>query len=139
MKTDMSRKKEVVLGSHGNSRGSLLVGESGREIPFLIKRFFVIKDVPSGATRGAHAHKTTSQALFCLCGSFTLITDDGVSVIEESIDSHSTGRLLLPKVWHTMKDFSKGTIALVVANKHYRESDYVRDYEGFLRLVKKGT
>ena len=38
-------------------RGNLVVGEFEQHIPFAVKRFFMVFDVPSAETRGEHAHK----------------------------------------------------------------------------------
>ena len=40
-------------------------------------------------------------------------------------------------VWREMKDFSKGSVMLVLASEHYNEADYIRDHNEFLRQVGK--
>ena len=42
-------------------RGSLVVGEYSKQLPFDPKRFFVIFDVPTIEVRGEHAHKIQHQ------------------------------------------------------------------------------
>ena len=44
-------------------RGSLTVGEFERSIPFVVKRYFIVFDVPSVETRGEHAHRECHQFL----------------------------------------------------------------------------
>ena len=39
------------------TRGALTVTEQGRDVPFDIRRAYWIYDVPSGESRGGHAHK----------------------------------------------------------------------------------
>ncbi|MCV5626534.1 FdtA/QdtA family cupin domain-containing protein, partial [Escherichia coli] len=34
--------------------------------------------------------------------------------------------------WHEMYDFSEDCIVVVLANDHYNESDYIRNYSDFL-------
>jgi len=50
-------------------RGSLTVGEFERSIPFVVKRYFLVFDVPSKETRGEHAHRECHQFLLCVRGS----------------------------------------------------------------------
>ena len=40
-------------------------------------------------------------------------------------------------VWREMHDFSKDCVLLVLASEHYDESDYIRDYNDFLRQVSQ--
>src|SRR5689334_10376370 len=46
-------------------RGNLTVGEVPGDIPFTPKRYFLVLDVPTGETRGAHAHRECAQFLVC--------------------------------------------------------------------------
>ena len=39
--------------------------------------------------------------------------------------------------FHSMQNFSSGSICLVLASDHYDESDYVRHYSEFKRLTAK--
>src|SRR5262249_29962963 len=41
-----------------DQRGNLTFVESGRHLPFDIKRVYYLYDVPGGESRGGHAHKT---------------------------------------------------------------------------------
>ena len=58
-------------------RGALTFGELGSPVPFPIKRYFVIFDVPSREVRGEHAHLTLHEFLVCLQGSCAVLLDDG--------------------------------------------------------------
>jgi hypothetical protein len=40
-------------------------------------------------------------------------------------------------LWHEMFDFSEGCVLLVLAEDHYDERDYIRNYEQFLLSVRK--
>ena len=40
-------------------------------------------------------------------------------------------------MWREMKDFSSDCVLVVLASEHYDESDYIRDYDKFLKEVKK--
>ena len=40
----------------------------------------------------------------------------------------------LKQVWREMKNFSENVVLLVLADKHYDEDDYIRDYETYFKL-----
>ena len=64
---------------HSNRKGNLSVVENGKTLPFDVKRVYYIYDVPSGESRGAHAHRELEQLIIAASGSFTITLDDGVS------------------------------------------------------------
>lgn len=129
-------KNPLQLEAHESDRGNLYVGTGGKEIPFEVKRFYVIKDTPRGKIRGAHAHKETEQALFCLQGSFDLLLDDGSTKETVHVDSINNGFLLQKGVWHSLENISEDCIMLVLCNTPYDEADYIRDYQEFLTYIR---
>ena len=38
-------------------------------------------------------------------------------------------------IWHEMKDFSSDAVLLVLASEYYEETDYIRDYDAFIKQV----
>ena len=55
--------------------GSLAFIEESRDVPFEIKRVYFLYDVPAGAVRGSHAHKSLSQMFIAASGSFDVHPD----------------------------------------------------------------
>jgi len=53
----ISDVKLIELPRINDHRGNLTFIESGRHIPFEIKRTYYLYDVPGGATRAGHGHK----------------------------------------------------------------------------------
>lgn len=41
-------------------------------------------------------------------------------------------------MWREMYDFSKDCVLMVLADCHYDESDYIRDYDEFMRVASNG-
>lgn len=117
-------------------RGSLTVGEFGRYIPFIPKRYFMVFDVPSKETRGEHAHRTCHQFLICLKGSCSVLADDGVNRTEVLLDSLDKGLYLPPMVWGIQYKYTQDATLLVFASEYYDADDYIRSYSEFIRLVK---
>ncbi len=119
--------------------GDMFIAEATKNIPFKIKRvFFINHPKRKRSIRGKHAHKKFNQAIFCVNGSFVLNLDDGRNKQSIVVNDPSVGVLLGPELWHTMTNLSKGCNILVLADDFYHESDYIRDYDDFLKHINNG-
>lgn len=127
----------INLPRHRDVRGNLSVVEECREIPFDIKRVFYIYDVPGGESRAGHAHYKLWQFVIAVGGSFTVHIDDGFRQETVLLNKPYIGLLLKPGTWSILEDFSSGAVALVLASDYYDESDYMRDYDVFLKYKRK--
>lgn len=116
-------------------RGSLTVGEFDRTIPFPVKRYFMVFDVPSAETRGEHAHRECHQFLICVRGSCAVVADDGTNRQEFLLDKPDMGVYLPPMVWGIQYKYSADAILLVYASHYYDGADYIRNYSEFRQLV----
>lgn len=119
-----------------DQRGNLTYIEGGRHIPFDVRRVFYIYDVPTGESRGAHAHRTLHQFLICLSGSFDVAIDDGTSKDVLHLNRPWRGLYIPPLIWAREINFDPGTVCLVLTSDFYDESDNIRDYDLFLDLVR---
>lgn len=113
--------------------GSLSFFESELDIPFAIKRVYYIHGAPKNTRRGAHAHKTLKQFLFCPYGSIKIILDDGKEKTEVALDDPSKGLVITPCIWRDMIWLIESSVLCVVASDYYNEDDYIRDYNEFMR------
>ncbi|MDP2226976.1 MAG: FdtA/QdtA family cupin domain-containing protein [Moraxellaceae bacterium] len=120
----------------GDERGQLVALEAGRNIPFDIRRTYYLVGTSPSVARGFHAHRELQQVAICVAGRCRMVMDDGQIRRDVWLDSPDKGILLPPMVWHEMHDFSVDCVLLVLASDHYLESDYVRDYAEFQRLVR---
>ncbi len=125
----------VHLPTIEDMRGTLSVGEVGRELPFQPKRCFMVYDVPSKDVRGEHAHKTLHQFLVCTHGTCTVMVDDGQNRAEIVLDGPEIGVHVPPMIWAAQYRFSPDTVLLVLASAAYDPDDYIRDYDEFLSRV----
>ncbi|MCY1560837.1 TDP-4-oxo-6-deoxy-alpha-D-glucose-3,4-oxoisomerase [compost metagenome] len=83
--------------------------------------------------RGFHAHRKLEQVAVCLSGSCSFLLDDGLNKQTLKLASPAQGLRIEPMVWHEMYDFSADCVLMVIASEHYDESDYIRDYEQFVK------
>lgn len=127
----------IELPKISDPRGNLSFVESQRHVPFEIKRIFYLYDVPTGADRGAHAHKTLHQFLICLSGSFDVAIDDGSIKKKFHLNRPWKGLHIPPMVWAAEINFDPGSVCLVLASDYYDESDYYRYYDDFIEEVNK--
>jgi len=117
-------------------RGNLSAGEFERNVPFPPKRYFLVFDVPSGKVRGEHAHKQCHQFLICIKGSCAVVVDDGVNRQEILLDRPNKGLHIPPMVWGVQYKYTPDAVLLVFASDYYEASDYVRDYDEFMKFIE---
>ena len=120
-------------------RGNLTFVEGGRHVPFEIKRVYYLYDVPGGAQRAGHAHRTLQQLLIAVAGSFDITLDDGSVQHKVHLNRSYYGLYLPPLIWRDMDNFSSGSVCLVLASAFFDEADYFRDYATFLQAVREQT
>ena len=121
---------------HGDERGQLIALEEEKEIPFAIKRVYYMYDAGAGVRRGFHSHRTLEQILICIHGSCKILLDDGTERADVSLDKPYEGIYVGPNMWREMYDFSSDAVLLVLASQIYDESDYIRDYDQFKKMIK---
>jgi len=111
--------------------GNLTFVEGGEHVPFEIARIYYLYDVPGGAARGGHAHRSLRQLLIATSGSFEVVLDDGSERRSVTLNRSYQGLYIEPMIWRELVDFSSGSVCMVLASDHYDEADYIRDYEQF--------
>jgi len=133
----MSIIEWIELPNLGDDRGSLMVLESNKNVPFEVKRIYYILDAKPDVPRGFHAHKELMQLAFCIKGSCNMIMDNGIEKQQVRIDKCNIGLMIPPMVWHEMHDFSEDCVMLVLASAQYDEADYIRNYDEFINEANK--
>ena len=123
---------------HSDRKGNISVVENGRDVPFNVKRTYYLYDVPGGESRGGHAHKELRQLIIAASGSFTVTLDDGHVKRTFTLNRPYQGLYVVPGIWRTLDDFSSGAVCLVLASEKYDTSDYIRDYNEFLKYKSNG-
>lgn len=136
MDSPLDNVREFEFPKICDPRGNLSFIEGGCHVPFAIKRVFYIYDVPGGATRGAHAHKTNSEVLVAVSGSFDLHLSDGVTERVITLNRSNQGVLIPPCVWDSMHNFTTGTVCVAMCSHHYDENDYIRDIDEYMEYMR---
>ncbi len=128
--------KLIDLRKISDPRGNLTPVEGAQDIPFDIKRVYYLYDVPSGQSRGGHAHKELQQLIVAANGSFTITLHDGQNKRSYTLNRPYQGLLIVPGIWRVLDDFSSGAVLLCLASEHYEEADYIRNYREFKKYKR---
>jgi hypothetical protein len=133
---DDTQGRIINLPKMADPRGNLTVAEGLKDIPFRISRVYWVYDVPSGESRGGHAHRHCREFIIAAGGSFTVTLDDGKSKKTFLLNHPYQGLLVNKNVWRTLDDFSSGAVCLVLAEDEFSEDDYIRDYSDYIEYLK---
>lgn len=128
-----NQKPQIIhLPKFLDPRGNLSFFETDNQIPFPIKRTYLIYDVPGGETRGGHAFKEQKEFIVALSGSFD------VEVFYQNGDkevfslNRSYFGLYIPNLlWRQMQNFSTNSVCLVASSTLFQPEDYIRDFSEF--------
>jgi dTDP-4-dehydrorhamnose 3,5-epimerase-like enzyme len=121
----------------GDERGSLISFQDAHEIPFKIRRVYLVYDTKPGVERGFHAHKSLDQWAVCVSGSCIFIVDDGIERREVLLDTPEKGLHIGSGIWREMREFSPGAVLMVIASTYYDLDDYIRSYDEFLAFARE--
>lgn len=119
-----------------NEAGNITVAENMKNIPFEVKRVYYLYDIPGGEARGGHAHYELEQYIIAASGSFDVILSDGQNRKIVTLNRPNFALHVVPGLWRELDNFSSGSVCLVLASLKYDESDYIRDYDEFLKIKK---
>lgn len=122
---------------HGDERGQLISLEEFADIPFKIKRVYYMYDTGEGIVRGCHAHKSLEQILICIHGTCKVLLDNGSEKKIIFLEKPYEGLYVSNNMWREMYDFSSDAVLMCLASEIYKEDDYIRDYDEFIRCFRK--
>lgn len=126
----------IELNKTKERAGSLTSVGSLDSFPFEIKRVYYIYDVPGGSDRGGHAHKELEQFVIAVSGAFDILLDDGKNKKVVRLDRPFNALHIRKGIWRETRNFTSGSICMVIASQEYKESDYIYTYEEFLSFKK---
>lgn len=131
---DITQPQIIQLPKIHDPRGNLSFFENNQQIPFDIKRTYWIYDVPGGEIRGSHAFKESSEFIIALSGSFDVVLHDGNKEVIYSLNRSYYGLYVPNMLWRRLENFSTNSLALIVSPMKYKPTDYIYDFENFIKL-----
>jgi dTDP-4-dehydrorhamnose 3,5-epimerase-like enzyme len=135
----------AIKGISDDELGFLSFLEQDSPISFDIKRVFYLHRLKKGVIRGRHAHRTCHQFFVCLQGAVAVSTKaslsgKGVVVLQDAElttpGSVQDGLYVPPMYWVEIEVLFDNTILLCLCSEKYSESEYIRDWDEFVRLTQ---
>lgn len=134
---NMEKVKMLEFAQKGDERGHLVIAEGEKDIPFGIKRVFYIYGSDSTVVRGCHANRRTEFVLINVAGTSKVKVKDGCGKEKiYDLDRPHIGIYLPTMTWKEMYDFSEDSVLLVLASEHYDASEYIRDYDEYVKEMQ---
>lgn len=132
----LNQVQMLEFAQKGDDRGHLVIVEGLEDIPFEIKRIFYIYGSDKDVVRGQHANRFSEFVLINVAGTSKVRVRDGKgNEVVFSLNRPHTGIYLPKMVWKDMYDFSEDSVLLCLASTKYDGSEYIRDYNEFLKIV----
>ena len=120
-----------------NDTGSLLPISLNKQIPFRVKRIFIIYG-KNGSKRADHAHHKCSQYLFPLYGSVNVTYQNKKGNFFKRLSfTNREGLLIKPKTWCKIKFNSNNSKLIVFCDREYEYYDYIEYHNEFLKIIGK--
>ena len=129
--------KIIELPEMGDERGNLVIIEGNRDIPFEIKRVFYMYGTDSKMVRGSHANRKSEFVLINVAGSTKIKIDDGFSTAIVELNKPRMGIYIPAMLWKDMFDFSDDSVLLVLSSEHYDDSEYIRNYDEYRKIISE--
>jgi hypothetical protein len=122
----------IDLDSNKDNRGTLTSIESGKCIPFEIKRVFYMHHI--GGDRGGHSHLETDQVIIAISGNFKVDIHDGKKQKTYNMNDCSKGLYVPRRLFTSLYEFNTSDVCLVLASTHYERSKSQRTWDEFIKM-----
>lgn len=130
-----SAYKILEFSEFGDERGSLVIAEGSKDVPFEIKRVFYMYGSDPDIVRGQHANRESQFVLINVSGSSKVRIDNGYEDVVVELNKPRMGLYLDAMTWKDMYDFSADSVLLVLASTHYDGKEYIRDYDEYIAEI----
>ena len=124
--------KLIDLSTTIDVRGSLTSIAGGIDIPFDIKRCYMVHNIE--AVRGGHAHRENQQIVIAAAGSIRMDLNDGQNAKSFLLESPATGLIVDLMTWIEIPEFTSDAVIVVLASTHYDHKKTIRDMKQFMEL-----
>ncbi|MBS1759479.1 MAG: FdtA/QdtA family cupin domain-containing protein [Bacteroidetes bacterium] len=115
--------------------GYISVAEK-QNLPFEVKRIYWTYYTPEDVQRGGHAHFELEQILVAVAGKIIIKAEMPGGNKQEFILEKPNIGLYIPKMcWREMQ-YTHNAVQMCIASMEYTESDYIREYQEYIRNKK---
>lgn len=130
---DLELVRWIDLPSHADDRGVLTAIESGRDVPFEIRRIYFVHDVVQ--ERGGHAHRETHQVVTAVHGRCDIVLSNGTEERAWQLDTLPRGLYVPPMLFIRLTDFTADTVLASFASTHYDTKRSIRSWTDYLAAI----
>jgi dTDP-4-dehydrorhamnose 3,5-epimerase-like enzyme len=130
----METISNIIIHELDPNKGKILVYEP---LSGYFDRAYFLYGAKKNALRGGHAHKELTQIFTCVYGAIEVILDDGVTIKSIVLNNPNQRIVVDAMTWRTIRWLKDDSILFVLASYSYDESDYIRNYDEFIEMVKK--
>ncbi len=102
------------------------------KLKFSPLRLYWISDFIPGSTRGNHAHKTLTQAMFVIVGSINIKLSEGKNERTLRMEPNDSVLYINPGIWREFWTDDPRSIVCVLCDQPFNENDYIRDFEKYI-------
>jgi uncharacterized cupin superfamily protein len=104
-------------------------------IDFDVKRVYFIVNPKTGDS-GGHCHYVEKECFILIRGKCTAIIDQGNGKEEITLEGPKNAIYVGNYVWHGFQDMSPDVVILALSSTNYSpdRSDYLEDYEAYLKI-----
>ena len=85
--------------------------------------------------RGQHANRNSEFVLINVSGTSKVRVDNGFEEDIVELNRPRMGLYLPTMLWKDMYEFSEDSVLLVLTNTHYDGTEYIRDYDEYVKEV----
>lgn len=125
--------RKINLHRYKDENGCLsVIDRLDSTINFDIKRIFFV-DAKKNSLRGEHSHLRCTQIIICISGMVEVTLCNPLEKDTILLDSKSYGLLIPPGIWSSQKYLQDDSSIAVICDQNYEESDYIRNWEEYLR------
>lgn len=109
-------------------------------VPFEVKRLYYIDAMPAETKTGEHCHYIEQEVFVVAKGSVTAVIDQGQGKEDVRLSGPSEAIYVPNYVWHGFKDASADCVIIALSSTNYSpdRSDYLEDYEAYLKVREAG-
>lgn len=134
-----SLSKTIEIPQINTEKGGMNILEITKDIPFEVKRVYYVYDTKPDAIRGAHALNNQSQIVVAITGSCEAHLTNGQDKETVVLDNPNKGLLIESMIWREFKNFAPGTVLLSITSDVYRQEDYIKNFEDYIKEINNET
>ena len=106
---------------HRDHRGALTVFEQGSNLPFDLRRVYIISEANPETARGSQS-VSADRVFYVIFGEASLDFDNGHRKLSVRVDRGDVVLRVKPGVWLKLRDLSPEAVVLVFASQRYEHT-----------------